>query len=135
MIIDAAFGQIPTQTYDFYVPSNVILHPRDSVVLGLNKAIGSGQYDLPPGSINFGAGRLSIAGLDTVTTTDIDRNDFVTFDRNALMFIRRMSPEIRMFEDAALAKRNKVMFRIEERVSIAIFNDLAVVKGTYVPAV
>jgi hypothetical protein len=46
-----------------------------------------------------------------------------------------MATEIRMFEDAALAKKNKVMFRIEERVSMAIFNNDAIVKGTYVPAV
>ena len=134
MIIDAAFGQIPSGTNDFYIPSNVILHPRDTVSLGLNKALGSGEYNLAPGSISFGSGRLAVAGLDTVTTTDMTRNDFLTFDRNALMFLRRMSPELRMFEDSTLAKKNKVMFRIEERVSMAIFNDLAIVKGTYVPA-
>ena len=61
-------------------------------------------------------------------------NNFLAFDKNAVMFLRRMNPEIRMFEDATLAKANKVMFRIEERVSMAIFNDNALVKGTYVPA-
>ena len=135
MIIDAAFGQIPSGTNDFFIPSNVVLHPRDTVAVGLNKADGSGEYDLPAGSVNFGAGRLSIAGLDTVSTTSINRNDFVTFDRNAIMFLRRLAPEIRMFEDSELAKVNKVMFRIEERVSMAIFNNLAVVKGTYVAPV
>ena len=133
MIIDAAYGQIPEKTNDFYVPTNVVLHPRDIVKVGLNKATGSGEYDLPMGSVAFANGRLSISGLDTVGTTSIDKNDFLTFDRNAAMFLRRMNPEIRMFEDAALAKANKVMFRIEERVSLAIFNDDAIVKGTYVP--
>jgi len=135
MIIDAAFGQIPSGTNDFYVPSNVILHPRDTVSLGLNKALGSGEYNLAPGMTGVHGGRFAVAGLDTVTTTDMTRNNFLTFDRNALMFLRRMSPELRMFEDSTLAKKNKVMFRIEERVSMAIFNDLAIVKGTYVPAV
>lgn len=135
MIIDAAYGQIPTNTEDFYIPTNVILHPRDTVAIGLNKAAGSGEYDLPPNSITFGNGNLSIAGLSTVPTTSMTRNNFLAMDRNATMFLRRMNAEIRMFEDAALAKKNKVMFRIEERVSMAIFNNDAIVKGTYVPAV
>lgn len=135
MIIDAAYGQIPTNTNDFYIPTNVILHPRDTVAIGLNKAAGSGEYDLPPNSITFGNGNLSIAGLSTVPTTSMTRNNFLAMDRNATMFLRRMNAEIRMFEDAALAKKNKVMFRIEERVSMAIFNNDAIVKGTYVPAV
>lgn len=132
MIIDAAYGQIPEKTNDFYVPTNVVLHPRDIVKVGLNKATGSGEYDLPMGSVAFANGRLSISGLDTVGTTSIVKNNFLTFDRNAAMFLRRMNPEIRMFEDATLAKANKVMFRIEERVSLAIFNNNAIVKGTYV---
>lgn len=134
MIIDAAYGQIPAGTNDFYQPTNVVLHPRDTVAIGLNKAAGSGEYDLPSNSVTFGNGKLAIAGLQTVGTTAMDQNDFLAFDKNAVMFLRRMNPEIRMYEDAALAKKNKVMFRIEERVSMAIFNDLALVKGTYTPA-
>lgn len=130
MIIDAAYGQIPEKTNDFYVPTNVILHPRDIVKVGLNKALGSGEYDLPVGTVMFSNGRLSISGLETVGTTSITKNDFIAFDRNATMFLRRMSPEIRLFEDSTLAKVNKVMFRIEERVSLAVFNDNAIVKGT-----
>jgi hypothetical protein len=37
-----------------------------------------------------------------------------------------------MFEDATLAKRNKIMFRVEERATLAIFNNSAIVKGTLV---
>lgn len=130
MIIDAAYGQIPEKTNDFYVPTNVILHPRDIVKVGLNKASGSGEYDLPIGTVMFSNGRLSISGLETVGTTSITKNDFIAFDRNATMFLRRMNPEIRLFEDSTLAKENKVMFRIEERVSLAVFNGNAIVKGT-----
>ena len=129
-VIDAGFGQIPTATDDFYQPTNVILNPRDVVKIGLNKATGSGEYDLPQNSVAFAQGKLQIAGLDTVPTTSIDADDFLTLDRNAVMFVRRMNPEIRMFEDAALAKQNKVMFRIEERVAQVIFNTAAIVKGT-----
>jgi HK97 family phage major capsid protein len=130
MIIDAAYGQIPEKTNDFYVPTNVILHPRDIVKVGLNKASGSGEYDLPIGTVMFSNGRLSVSGLETVGTTSITKNNFIAFDRNATMFLRRMNPEIRLFEDSTLAKVNKVMFRIEERVSLAVFNGNAIVKGT-----
>lgn len=129
-VIDAAFGQIPTATDDFYQPTNVILNPRDVVKIGLNKATGSGEYDLPQNSVAFAQGKLQIAGLDTVPTTSITADNFLTLDRNAVMFVRRMNPEIRMFEDATLAKQNKVMFRIEERVAQVIFNTDAIVKGT-----
>lgn len=128
-IIDAGFGQIPTATNDFYQPTNVILNPRDVVKIGLNKATGSGEYDLPQNSVAFAQGKLQIAGLDTVPTTSITADNFLTLDRNAVMFVRRMNPEIRMFEDATLAKQNKVMFRIEERVAQVIFNADAIVKG------
>ena len=128
-IIDAAFGQIPTATNDFYQPTNVILNPRDVVKIGLNKATGSGEYDLPQNSVAFAQGKLQIAGLDTVPTTSLTADNFLTLDRNAVMFVRRMNPEIRMFEDATLAKQNKVMFRIEERVAQVIFNADAIVKG------
>jgi hypothetical protein len=78
----------------------------------------------------FSNGRLSVSGLETVGTTSITKNNFIAFDRNATMFLRRMNPEIRLFEDSTLAKVNKVMFRIEERVSLAVFNGNAIVKGT-----
>ena len=128
-VIDASFGQIPAETKDFYQPTNVILNPRDVVKIGLNKATGSGEYDLPQNSVAFAQGKLQIAGLDTVQTTSITADNFLTMDRNAVMFVRRMNPEIRMFEDATLAKQNKVMFRIEERVAQVIFNADAIVKG------
>ena len=48
----------------------------------------------------------------------------------ATMFIKRMQPELRLFDgDAQLARKNKVMFRIEERATLAIFNNAAIVKG------
>lgn len=128
-IIDAGWGQIVESTDLFYSPTHTILNPRAAVGIGLNKAGGSGEYDLPAGSVAFANGKLSIGGLTVVTSTGMKADEFLTFDRNAIMFLRRLAPEIRMFEDTALAKRNKVMFRIEERVTQAIFNNDAIVTG------
>lgn len=131
-IIDAGWGQIVEDTHEFYQPTHTLLNPRSAVSLGLNKADGSGEYDLPNGSVSFGNGKLSVGGLDVVTTTGMDKADFLTFDKNALSYVTRLAPELRLFEDAALAKRNKLMFRIEGRSTLAIFNNKALVSGKLV---
>lgn len=129
-IVDAAWGQLVEDTFDFYNPTNLILTPRNSVQIGLNKSAGSGEYDLPSGSVAFSAGQLSLADLELVRTTAVGAGNFLAFDKNATAFIKRLQPELRMFEDATLAKRNKIMFRVEERATLAIFNNAAIVKGT-----
>ena len=129
-LVDAAYDQIPEDTFEFYQGNTAILNVRDGVKIGLNKATGSGEYDLPPGTVYFQNGRLQVAGLDIATTTQLGANNFLTFDKTATLLINRLAPELRMFEDSTLAKQNKVMFRIEERITLAIFNNNAVVKGT-----
>lgn len=129
-IVDSAYGQIPEKTNEFYQGNTTILNVRDSVKIGLNKAVGSGEYDLPAGTVVFENGALKVAGLNMATTTQLGVNNFLTFDKTATLLINRLKPELRMFEDATLAKQNKVMFRIEERITLAIFNNLALVKGT-----
>lgn len=129
-MVDAAYGQIPEDTFEFYQGNTAILNVRDAVKIGLNKATGSGEYDLPSGTVVFENGALRVAGLDMANTTQIAVNNFLTFDKTAVLLINRLKPELRMFEDATLAKQNKVMFRIEERITLAIFNNSALVKGT-----
>lgn len=128
-IIDSAYGQIVDATNEFYQGTTTVLRPRDTVKVGLNKASGSGEFDLPAGSVAFVNGKLTVGGLDVVPTTQMAFDTFLTFDKNATMFVKRMQPELRLFEDATLAKKNKVMFRIEERATLAIFNNAAIVKG------
>lgn len=128
-IIDAGWGQIVDGTSEFYSPTHAVVRPRDSVKLGLNKAGGSGEYDLPEGSVAFVNGKLTIGGITVVPTTAMLANTFYVLDRRAFDFVRRIQPELRMFEDATLAKKNQVMFRIEERVTLVNFNSLAIIKG------
>lgn len=129
-IVDAAYGQIPEDTFEFYQGNTAILNVRDGVKIGLNKAEGSGEYDLPPGTVAFENGRLRVAGLNIATTTQLGADNFLAFDRTATLLVNRLNPELRMFEDSTLAKQNKVMFRIEERITLVIFNDDAIVKGS-----
>jgi HK97 family phage major capsid protein len=129
-LIDAGWGQIVEGTNNFYNPTNAIVMPRDAVKIGLNKADGSGEYDLPNGSVAFVNGKLTVGGIEVDPTTQIGTNNFLVFDKSATMFLKRLQPEIRMFEDSTLAKLNKIMFRIEERVTLLTFNNNALVTGT-----
>lgn len=128
-IMDAGYGQIPAGTSEFYYPTNAIINTRDVVTIGLNKATGSGEYDLPDGSVAFTNGGLTIGDLKVSGTTSCAYGTFYVLDNRATMFIRRLQPELRMFEDATLAKKNQIMFRIEERSALIIFNNSAIVKG------
>ena len=129
-IVDAAYGQISEDTFEFYQGNTAILNVRDAVKIGLNKADGSGEYDLPPGTVAFENGRLKVAGLNIATTTQLAADNFLAFDRTATLLVNRLAPELRMYEDSTLAKQNKVMFRIEERITLVIFNDNAIVTGS-----
>lgn len=129
-VIDAGFGQIVDGTDGGYSPSTLVMRGRDAVNIGLNKASGSGEFDLPNGSLSFNNGRLDIGGMQNITTTSIAADNFLVFDKNATQFVKRLQPELRVFEDAALAKQNKIMFRIEERAALAVYNSKALVTGT-----
>lgn len=126
-IVDAAYGQVNEA---FGSANLAILHPRDAVAIALNKATGSGEYDLPPGTIGYVNGQLTIAGLTVVQTTEIDKGNFIVGDRNASQFVSRLTPELRMFEsNEDDAKKNLVMFRIEERAALAHYYPTWWVKG------
>ncbi len=129
-LIDASYGQLVEGTFDAYSPTHTILRPRDAVSIGLNKATGSGEYDLPANSIGFANGKLNVGGITNVSTTSMTADNFLSFDAKATQVITRLSPELRVFEDATLAKQNKVMFRIEERIALAVYNPKALIKGT-----
>lgn len=133
-IIDAAYGQIPDATQDWHRGNLVILNGRDQVNLGLNTATGSGEFDLPAGSVAFSNGTLIIGGLRTVgiSAPTMPSDTFYALDTNATMVIRRMQPELRLFESADLARKNQVMFRIEERLTLLVFNNAAVIKGVLI---
>lgn len=130
-ILDAAIGQIPDATSEFYMGNLVITRIRDLVTkIALNKASGSGEYDLPAGAVVLNPdGTVRIGNLRVVGTTAMAWDTFYALDTRATTWITRIRPELRMFEDATLAKKNQIMFRIEERATLIVFNNAAIVKG------
>ena len=127
-IIDAGFGQVNEADGNANL---AILHPRDAAAIILNKASGSGEYDLPPGTIGFVNNRLTIAGMAVVQTKEVTQGTFLVGDNMASQFITRLSPELRVFEqNEDDAKKNLIMLRIEERAALATYYPTWWVTGT-----
>ena len=128
-IVDAAYGQVLENGHN---ANAVVLNARDAVGIYLNKASGSGEYDLP-GGIGFVNGRLQIAGLNVVAvpTAQMAAGSFLTGDFNAAQLITRLSPEIRFFEqDTDNVQKNMITIRVEERVALPVYYPNAFVKGS-----
>lgn len=128
-IIDAAIGQVGGNKGR---ASHVFLNNRDAVKIALNKADGSGEYDLP-GSVGFVNGNLTIGGLAVVPNSNIDANEFITGDRRASHIFRRMAANLKMsFENKDNFETNMVTFRLEERIALAHVRPNWWVKGELV---
>lgn len=126
-IVDAAYGQVMENGHS---ANAVVLNARDAVGIYLNKASGSGEFDLP-GGIGFVNGRLQIAGLNVVAvpTAQMAAGSFLTGDFNAAQLITRLSPEIRFFEqDTDNVQKNMITVRVEERVALPVYYPNAFVK-------
>lgn len=129
-IYDAAMGQLRD---NYYNPSYILMNNRDMVnLIALNKASGSGEYDLPPGMIVvINGNQLYIGGLPVIGMPQFGAGEFVVFDAQACQFVNRLSPEVRVFEqDRDNVIKNLITFRAEERVAFLVFDKNAVIRGT-----
>lgn len=127
-IVDAAYGQVVENGHS---ANAVVLNARDAIGIYLNKASGSGEYDVP-GGVGFVNGRLTIAGLTVVQapTAQMASGSFLTGDFNAAQLVTRLNPEIRFFEqDVDNVQKNMITVRIEERVALPVYYPNAFVKG------
>jgi len=115
-----------------YTATGIVLHPAAYYEIALNKATGSGEYDLP-GIVVIQNGQLYVAGVPVYKTTAIDASTYLVgdFEMGCQLFIREQ-PEIRFFEeDANNVTLNLITVRIEGRVALAIYRAEAFVKGTF----
>lgn len=132
MIVDAAFGQLKD---NYYNATTILMNHRDVVnLIVLNKAITSGEYDLPPGIVAVVNGQLTVGGVPVIGVPNIDAGTFMVFDRNATEFVSRMSPEVRFFEqDRDNVPKNLVTVRAEERIATLVYDENAIITGTFTP--
>ena len=126
-ILDAAYGQVADNGHS---ANAVVLNSRDAIGIYLNKASGSGEYDMP-GGVGFVNGRLTIGGLAVVQApaAQMASGTFLTGDFNAAQLVTRLNPEIRFFEqDEDNVSKNMITVRIEERVALPVYYPNAFVK-------
>ena len=129
VLVDAGYGQLGNLNI---APTDVLLNPRNIVDIILNKAAGSGEYNLPGGSVGFVNGQLVVAGLNVHKTNKIDAGDFLIGNFNQAQLFQRQAPQLRFFEqDRDNVALNLVTARIEERVALAIYKTQAFIAGTF----
>lgn len=130
MIYDAAFGQLAD---NYYFNPTILMNNRDLVsLIALNKATGSGEYDLPPGTIVVINGQLTIAGARVIGAPNVTAGKALVYDASATEFISRMSPEVRFFEeDRDNVIKNLVTVRAEERILPIVYDEKGVIEVTF----
>ncbi|HEU0125886.1 MAG TPA: phage major capsid protein, partial [Flavobacterium sp.] len=130
MIYDAAFGQLAD---NYYFNPTILMNNRDLVgLIALNKATGSGEYDLPPGTVVVINGQLTIAGARVIGAPNVTAGTALVYDASATEFISRMSPEVRFFEeDRDNVIKNLVTVRAEERILPIVYDEKGVIEVTF----
>lgn len=130
ILIDAAFAQLRD---NFYTPTTILISNQDLVnLIVLNKADGSGEYDVPSGVVAVVNGRLTIGGIEVVGAPNVPQGDFLVMDRNATEFISRMNPVVEFFkEDRDNVIKNLITVRAEERILPLVYDTKAIITGTF----
>jgi HK97 family phage major capsid protein len=112
----------------------IVLSTADYYPLILNKAAGSGEYDLPDViTVDPATGILRILGVPVIHTTAQTTGTYLIgdFDQGAqLLFQENM--RIEFFEqDGTNVRENKVTVRIEETVALPVYGATYFIKGTF----
>jgi HK97 family phage major capsid protein len=109
----------------------VVVHPAAYWSIVLNKASGSGEYDLP-GVVVVQNGQLYIAGVPIYKTTAMPITTYLTGDWTfGAQFFIREQPSIQLFDqDRDNVPLNLITLRIEGRAGLAVYRTEAFVTGT-----
>lgn len=115
-----------------YTATGYILHPAAYYNIALNKATGSGEYDLP-GIVVVQNGQLYVAGIPVYKTTAIAANTYIVGDwQLGCQFFIREQPTIEFADqDRDNFIKNLITVRIEGRAALAIYRAEAFVYGTF----
>lgn len=127
-LYDAAFGQLGDNRFS---ATHILLNHRDVInLIAFNKATGSGEYDLPLGTVVVNNGRLYINGVQVIGSPDVPAGKFAAIDNRVGTFFNRMSPEVEVStEHKDNFSKNLVTFRAEERVALMITNNAGIIYG------
>jgi hypothetical protein len=110
-------------------PSGIIINPASLESLILNKAVGSGEYDVPAVMTISPNGQLMFMGVPVVDVAEQPSGTFTIHDNSGSLLAWRQMLTIEIF-DQPLATTNKLLIRIEARVAFPNFGASYTVKGT-----
>lgn len=118
--------------------TDILLRPAHYYSLFQNKALGSGEYDLPEG-VTFVNGQLYVFGIPAHKTTALTATDYVVGDfEMGAQLLTQEAMRIEFFEqDGTNVRENKVTIRIEGNYALPVYGPDYFIKGTstYTPAV
>lgn len=125
-LIDAAFGQLVD---NYHQPTHIFMNNREALQIIFNKATGSGEYDLPAGVQVTPLGSLTIGGVPVIGLPQFAEGTAFVVDARQSLFVSRMSPEVRFFEqDRDNVVKNLITIRAEERAAHLVFDPSSIVK-------
>jgi len=108
----------------------ILLRPSAYYSFFLNKAAGSGEYDLPQG-VTIVNGRLYFMGIPAYATTALTSPDYVVGDLEGAQLLTQESMRIEFFEqDGTNVRENKVTVRIEGNFALPVYGADYFIKGT-----
>lgn len=113
--------------------TGIVLRNSDYWDIAINKAVGSGEYDLPGVVTLSPDGILRIAGIPVSRTTAMPQDKFIVGDfQQGAMLLFRESPRIEFSrEDYKNFTQNKITVKIEERVAFPVFGDNYFIYGDF----
>ena len=110
----------------------ILLNPADYYRLWLNKASGSGEYDLP-GLVQVINGTMYIGGVPVYKSNALAVDKFIVGDwAMGANLIMREAPRVEFFfEDVDNVRKNMVTVRVEERIAFPIYGDNYFIYGDF----
>jgi HK97 family phage major capsid protein len=111
--------------------NGILLRPKDYYSFFLNKATGSGEYDLPQG-VTLGAdGQMRVLGIPVYASTAINSPDYIVGDFNmGAQLLTQEGMRIEFFEqDANNVTQNKITVRIEGNYALPVYGPNYFIKG------
>lgn len=111
--------------------TDILLRPAHYYSLFQNKALGSGEYDLPEG-VTFVNGQLYVFGIPAHKTTALTATDYVVGDfEMGAQLLTQEAMRIEFFEqDGTNVRENKVTIRIEGNYALPVYGPDYFIKGT-----
>lgn len=127
MILDAAFNLL---LGNYMNPTHVLMNPADYLAyIKLNKAAGSGEYDLPNDLLRGFAGTGFETTVQIVPVPTLVPGVAYVVSAPEFEFISRLAPEIKVSEEhAENFAYNRVSFRVEEMAGFVAKDLNAMVK-------